>query len=91
MIIGEHFIIPGLHPNFYARDQNVLMEREMIIEHLRKKRKIVILTFALLIFAFFENYYLNCYKALSATTCHLGYIYLILAAIVLAVLLYYRK
>ncbi len=67
------------------------MERKTIVEHIRKKRKIVILTFALLIIAFLENFYLNCYKAYYFTSCELGVIFLVLAAIMLAVVFYYRK
>lgn len=67
------------------------MERGIIVEHLKKKRKIVILTFALLIIAFLENYYLNCYQAYYGTSCELGAIFLVLAAIVLFVVFYYRK
>ena len=69
----------------------MFMERGMIVEHLRKKRKIVILTFALLIIAFLENFYLNCYQAYYGTSCELGVIFLVLAAIMISVVFYYRK
>ncbi len=68
-----------------------MMERKIIVQHVRKKRKVVILTFALLLLAFLENYYLNCVKAYSPTTCALGWIYVVLAAVVALVAFYYRK
>jgi hypothetical protein len=67
------------------------MERKIIVEHLRKKRKIVILTLILLLLAFFENYYLNCMNTPLSPGCELGWIYVILAVIVIMVAYHYRK
>jgi len=67
------------------------MERKIIVEHLRKKRKIVILTFVLLLLASLENYYLNCVISYSTPGCEMGWIYVILAFIVLFVVYLYRK
>ncbi len=77
------FLLEGLHRLF--------MEREIIVEQLRKKRKIVILTFALLIVAFLENTYLNCWQIYAPVCCELGWIYVILAVILLLVAYFYRK
>jgi hypothetical protein len=65
------------------------MEHQIVAGHLRKKRKIVILTFFLLLLAFLENYYLSCMKARPG--CELGWIYVILAAILLVAVYHYRK
>ena len=67
------------------------MERQLIVEHLKKKRKIVIITFVLLVIAFLENYYLNCFKSYGFPGCELGWIYISLAIIVLLVTYIYRK
>ena len=67
------------------------MKREIIVGHMRKKRKVVILTFVLLIVAFLENTYLNCWQIYSPVFCELGWIYVILAAVVLIVAYLYRK
>ena len=68
-----------------------IMERDIIVEHLRKKRKIVIITFILLITAFLENHYLSCIKTYSPPWCEIGWIYIVLAAIVFLVAFSYRK
>ena len=67
------------------------MDRGLIVEHLKKRKKIVILTFLLLLFAFLENYYLNCSKTYSFPGCELGWIYVVLALIVVLVAYVYRK
>jgi len=67
------------------------MKRKMIVEHLRKRRGIVILTFVLLLLAFAENYYLNCTLKYSFPVCELGWIYVILAIIMAQLVYYYRK
>lgn len=67
------------------------LTHELIVEHVRKGRKVVLLTFALLVVAFFENYYLNCSRTYSFPGCELGWIYVGLAGIVAFILFYYRR
>jgi hypothetical protein len=67
------------------------MKRELVVEHLKKKRKIVILTFALLMLAFLENSYLSCWKIYNFPFCEMGWIYAFLAIILLLVVFHYRK
>ena len=67
------------------------MEREKIVYYMRTKRKRVILTFVLLLVAFALNYYVNCTVDLTSIGCNLGWIYVILAVIVLLVMYLYRK
>ncbi len=69
----------------------MFMEREIIVEHLQKKRNIVIITFVLLLLAFAENYYLNCMLKYSSPGCELGWIYVILALFLLIAVCYFRK
>ncbi len=67
------------------------MEHQIIVEHVRKKRKVVVATFALLILAFIENHYLNCAVAISSVGCGLGWIYAFLAAVLVLAAWHYRK
>jgi hypothetical protein len=67
------------------------MERRIIVEQMRRKRKVVILTFALLLIAFLENSYLNCFRTYSPAGCYLGLIYAVLAMILLAAYFCFRK
>ena len=67
------------------------LTHELIVRHIRKGRKVLILTFALLIAAFLENLYLNCIRQYSCPGCELGWIYVCLAAVVVGVAFYYRK
>jgi hypothetical protein len=67
------------------------MERAEIARHLKEKRKIVILTFFLLLVAFLENSFLNCSLHYSSPGCELGWSYVLLAVVVAAVVYYYRK
>jgi len=64
------------------------MERELIVEHLRKRRRVIILTLVLLLITGAENYYLNCPEGFW---CAFTLIYVILAISVFAVLFWYRK
>ncbi len=67
------------------------MDHKIIVEHLRKKRKVVVATFVLLLLAFLENSYLNCTVSRSSLGCGLGWLYVFLAAVVVLVAWNYRK
>jgi hypothetical protein len=67
------------------------MDHKTVVQHLRKRRKTVILTMLLLLLAFFENSYLNCTRSYTFPGCELGWIYLILAFVMIAVVFHFRK
>ena len=67
------------------------MEREKIVNYMRTKRKVVIITFVLLLVAFAENYYLNCSLKYTFPGCELGWIFVVLAIVVVLMVYNYRK
>ncbi len=67
-----------------------MMDHKLAVEHIRKRKKMVIATLLLLFIAFLESYYLSCMKEVSPL-CPLSWIYVVLAAVVLFVLWHYRK
>jgi hypothetical protein len=67
------------------------MEREKIVNYMKTKKKVVIITFVLLLVAFVENYYLNCSLKYTFPGCELGWIFVVLALIVLLMAYLYRK
>lgn len=65
------------------------MEKSMVSEHVRKRRKHITLTFALLLIAALETWHLNCNASLTFW-CPFTFLYLALSIPVVFVLLYYR-
>ena len=65
------------------------MEKSLIIEKVREKRKYITLTLAMLLVAAAETWYLNCYKD-STLWCPFTWFYILLALPVIFVLAYYR-
>ncbi len=68
-----------------------MIGHKLAVEHIRKQKKMIMLTIGLLIVAFLENYYLSCVKDYSPLQCGMSWIFVFLAGVVVYVLWWYRK
>ncbi len=68
-----------------------MIEHSVAVEHVRKRRKMVLLTIVLLFAAFIESWYISCERAYSPLWCPLSWTYVFLAAAVVFVIWWYRK
>ena len=68
-----------------------MIDHRVAVEHVRRQRKMILLTLGLLFVAFFESYYLSCGQGYSPLWCAMSWIYVVLAVAVLFAVWWYRK
>ena len=68
-----------------------MIDHGLAVEHIRKRRKVVIGTFLFLLLAFIESWFISCVREHSPVFCPLSWVYVALACVVIFVLFHYRR